>query len=179
MPGMSVVQPGRLATRIPGSTNARKDPLAVANTTRASVRRKAATGRTPESGDHSPHPPHILLVEDDADIMEVLTTLFVEEGFRVSTCSNPADALARLAGEPVHLIITDRRLNGGDGLDLIRHLHAHRRRDVRAMLLTAARPPVPDSDAHLLREAGVAVMAKPFDIEALLEQVRALTNWRP
>jgi len=169
---------GRFGAAHPQGNVDRKDPLAVANTTRASAGRKAAPGRAPEDRDHQSRPPHILLVEDDADILEVLTTLFVEEGYRVSTCSTPADALALLAADPARLIITDRRLNGGDGLDLIRHLHAHRR-DVRVMLLTAARPPVPEGEAHLLREAGVAVMAKPFDIEALLDAVHDLTGWHP
>jgi two-component system, NtrC family, response regulator PilR len=136
---------------------------------------QAPTGTAP-----STQPPRALIVDDDADIRDVLGLLLREDGFVTSLCPTLQQAIAQLDAETFDLLITDRRLSGGDGLDLIRYVlqrPADGSGGIRIILLTAARPPVAEAELPLLREASVQVIGKPFDIDQILEKARALTGW--
>jgi DNA-binding NtrC family response regulator len=123
-------------------------------------------------------PPRVLLVEDDPDIQEVLGTLLAEDGFRVAACATPHEGMALLREGDVQLMITDRRLAAGDGIELLRFLDEHNLGSVRTILLTAARPPVTPQEAPLVQALAVHVLAKPFDIDQLADLARELTGWR-
>jgi CheY-like chemotaxis protein len=64
----------------------------------------------------------ICLVEDTPDLLTNLTEFLEMEGFVVWPHRAGADALKRLRSEAPDLILTDLRMTGMDGLELIRHL---------------------------------------------------------
>jgi two-component system response regulator HydG len=77
------------------------------------------------------HPQHIpgdsdqakvLVVEDDPDIRKILEMFLSEKGFRVKVADGAQQALDMLAEEPIDLILSDVRMPGMSGLDLLRHL---------------------------------------------------------
>ena len=68
--------------------------------------------------------PHILIVEDDGDLLEVLKFVLEDEGYRVSTAEGGADALSLAASEEVNLVLLDIEMPGISGFEVARRLRA-------------------------------------------------------
>jgi DNA-binding response OmpR family regulator len=115
--------------------------------------------------------PRLLLVEDDADLSSMLTTLLEEEGYAVTAVRDGQAGLHRgLVGE-WDVLVVDRGLPGIEGVDLVSRL---RSRGVAApALFLTARGTVADRVEGL--DAGAQdYLVKPFDVEELLARLRAL-----
>src|SRR4051812_15630473 len=67
---------------------------------------------------------HILAVDDDEQVQELLSDYLTHEGFRVTVAASGAAMNAALAAEPADLILLDLRLPDSDGLSLVRQLRA-------------------------------------------------------
>lgn len=122
-------------------------------------------------------PPCVLIVDDDADILNVLGMLFTDDGFRPICCGTTEMAQAALTDGPVQLVITDLRLAGSTGIELIHHVQARYADLPGIIVLTAVRPTHAADELEQLERLGVRVIAKPFDIDDLLGVARALTGW--
>ena len=61
----------------------------------------------------------ILIVEDDAEMRSLLKDFFEEDGFEIDSVSNGSEAFRKIAREPFDLIITDIRMPGLTGLDIL------------------------------------------------------------
>ena len=61
----------------------------------------------------------ILIVEDDEEMRSLLKDFFMEEGFEIDAVSNGSEAFRRLVKEPFDLVITDIRMPGLTGLDIL------------------------------------------------------------
>jgi len=61
----------------------------------------------------------ILIIEDDAEMRSLLKDFFEEDGFEIDSVSNGSEAFRRIAREPFDLIITDIRMPGLTGLDIL------------------------------------------------------------
>src|SRR5437868_554131 len=66
----------------------------------------------------------ILLIEDDPGIRDTLRRVLSDEGHEIALETRGDDGLARAAKESFNLVITDLRLPGLNGLELVRRLHA-------------------------------------------------------
>ena len=66
--------------------------------------------------------PHLLVIDDDSRIRELLAQYLGEHGFRVTTASNAADARHRLGGLTFDLLIVDVMMPGESGMELTRSL---------------------------------------------------------
>ena len=112
----------------------------------------------------------ILLVEDDAELAKLLLKVLGEEGLAVAHRTTAKDALAYLETVPVQLVVLDRMLPDGDGLDVceaIRGIDAE-----TAVLMLTAMGEVEDRVAGLDAGADDYVI-KPFEIDELLARIRA------
>jgi signal transduction histidine kinase len=67
-------------------------------------------------------PLSLLLVDDEDGIRRVLSLTLADAGWRVRTAENAEDALALFRAEPAPVVITDIKMPGMDGLDLLRAL---------------------------------------------------------
>jgi DNA-binding response OmpR family regulator len=121
--------------------------------------------------------PHVLVVDDDSDILDILAMLLSDDGFHASVCTDSAEAKALLQTEPVHLLVTDLRLGGANGMELIRHVHEALTQPPKMIVLTGFEVPR-TPEIHLLQQHGGRIIAKPFDIDQLLGAARELTGWR-
>ena len=115
---------------------------------------------------------HILVVDDEAEVRELLREYLGKQGFRISTAENVPTARALIDGlaDGVDLVILDLRMPGEDGLVLARELRG--RSNVGIIMLTA-------SGETIDRVVGLEVgaddyMAKPFDPRELLARVRSV-----
>ena len=111
----------------------------------------------------------ILIVEDEPRIASFLQKGLAAQGFATEVAQDGAEALARARTGP-DLILLDRGLPDGDGLDVLREL----RRTERAIpvIVLTARDAVADTVAGLDSGADDYV-TKPFSFEELLARVRA------
>jgi DNA-binding response OmpR family regulator len=113
---------------------------------------------------------HILVVDDDAGLRELLQRYLAEQGYRVDAVGDGVEMEAFLAGQHTDLIILDLMLPGEDGLALARKL---RTRGGQPIIMLSARGE--DVDRIVGLEVGADdYLAKPFNPRELLARVRAV-----
>ena len=117
-------------------------------------------------------PDHVLVVDDDRQILGLLRQYLEQGGFRVSTAGNAAQTRAALAAGPVDLIVLDLMLPGEDGLSLCRDLRARGEAPIPILMLTARSE---EADRILGLEMGADdYLTKPFAMRELLARIRAV-----
>jgi two-component system, OmpR family, phosphate regulon response regulator OmpR len=112
--------------------------------------------------------PHVLVVDDDQKIRDLLGRYLSENGFRVTTASDAQAARADMRGLEFDVILLDVMMPGENGLDLARDLKATR--SIPICMLTARSEP-----EHRIEglEAGVDdYIPKPFEPRELLLRLR-------
>ncbi len=115
---------------------------------------------------------HVLVVDDDVDILKLLTMRLRAKGFRVTAVGSAEQALAQIAVDPPRVVVSDVRLPGQDGLALFEEIR--RTRPTLPVILLTAHGNIPDAVDATSR--GVfGYLTKPFDSQILLEKIdRAL-----
>jgi CheY-like chemotaxis protein len=116
----------------------------------------------------SPSALPLLIVDDEPEIRELLSTVLEEEGFRVLTASNGAVALYLIQRTPVALVLTDLMMPLISGLELAQRLHSNPETAAIPLILMSAAMPKPIADSFTL------VIQKPFAIDTLVQLVRKL-----
>ena len=112
----------------------------------------------------------ILVVDDDKDILEIIEYVLADGGYTVETLTDGHFLLDKVRDFKPNLIILDIMLGNMDGRELCRALKTN--------LETHAIPVVMISASHALKDINSpnhqpdAFVAKPFDIDALLECVQ-------
>ena len=111
---------------------------------------------------------HLLVVDDDADMLRLLTMRLSAAGYRVSTAGSAEAALNQLDIERPQLVLSDVRLPGKDGLGLFDDIRA--RHPSLPVILLTAHGTIPD--AVEATERGVfTYLTKPFDGKSLLDKI--------
>lgn len=109
---------------------------------------------------------HILLVEDDPDLLLLLTEVLEDEGYRVTPASRRDQARAALRKGDIDLLIADSVLRGGNGDDIAK---AAGRRGLPIVMMSGE----PGRIARLSR-GPLPFLQKPFRSAALVRLVRQL-----
>ncbi len=121
-------------------------------------------------------PARILVVDDSPSTLEVLRRNLVDGGHSVVTASCAADALALLSFTPVELVLTDLKMPGVSGLDLVRHVRENLK-ETEIVVITGYA--TIGGAVEALRTGAEDYLAKPFTDEELREAVgRALRKLR-
>jgi two-component system response regulator GlrR len=112
--------------------------------------------------------PHILVVDDDADMLRLLSMRLTAAGYRVSAVGSAEAALTQLDIEKPQLVLSDVQLPGRDGLALFDMVSA--RHPALPVILLTAHGTIPDAVEATTR--GVfTYLTKPFDGKALLDKI--------
>jgi CheY-like chemotaxis protein len=112
---------------------------------------------------------HILVVDDDESIRQIVSLCLSDEGYDVAEAPNGEIALAMLADQPASLILLDMRMPVMDGWEFAR----------RYRLTPGPRAPIVAFVASLNVQQDLAaievaaILNKPFDLDDLLTAVRA------
>ncbi len=114
-----------------------------------------------------PEAPHILVVDDEERLRNLLRRFLNEQGYMVTTAANAAEARSRLSSLEFDLLIVDVMMPGEDGIDFTTSLRSG---DTIPILLLTARGEPEDRIRGL--EAGADdYLAKPFEPRELLLRV--------
>jgi DNA-binding response OmpR family regulator len=117
----------------------------------------------------------VLVVEDDAEIADVLRRSLRQEGYEVKTSADGVEALDVATGFVPDLVVLDLGLPRLDGVEVCRRLRAEG--DVPILMLTA-RAETEDRVSGL--DSGADdYLVKPFERQELLARIRALLRRRP
>jgi nitrogen regulation protein NR(I) len=111
----------------------------------------------------------ILLVDDDAGITDTLARVLADEGYDVAMEKRGDDGLARASAEVFNAVVTDLKLPGLSGLELVRQLHAARPR-LPIILITAFG--TTQTAIEATKFGAYDYLLKPFDIPQLLDLIR-------
>lgn len=114
--------------------------------------------------------PHLLVVDDDKDILSLLTGFFQKHALPVTVAASGAAMFEALEAEKIDLVILDIMLQGEDGFSLCRRLRTASK--VPVIMLTAMAD-------HTDRVVGLEIgaddyLVKPFDARELLARVKAV-----
>ena len=112
--------------------------------------------------------PLIVLIDDEPLLRRSTATLLTRHGSRVEVAATATDGLALLGAAQPDLLLLDRTLPDGDGLDL---LPVIRRERPALLILMITGDPRPEIRTQALRAGVVAVLEKPCDPEVLLTAV--------
>jgi len=143
---------------------------------RLEVEETLATAPTAVEFDSSQYeslPPHVLVVDDEPHITQLLKNLLELEGIKVETASNVADAMALVEKEKPSLIITDMMMPDMDGYSFIRQLRKNpETAKIKIVVLT-----VLDAFEEIRKSVLLGAddyISKPFDPQELLWMVKRL-----
>lgn len=116
---------------------------------------------------------HILVVDDEPDILELVRYNLVQNGYSVTGVLSGEEALIQVRGQLPDLVILDLMLPGVDGLEVCRALKRDARTAAIPILMLSARSEEADVVAGL--ELGADdYLTKPFSPRVLLARVRAV-----
>ncbi|WP_124420030.1 response regulator [Pseudomonas sp. R2-60-08W] len=118
------------------------------------------------------HVDHILIVDDDREIRELVGNYLQKNGLRTTVVADGRQMRAFLASTPVDLIVMDIMMPGDDGLVLCRELRAGKHKATPILMLTARND---DTDRIIGLEMGADdYLAKPFVARELLARINAV-----
>lgn len=118
---------------------------------------------------------HVLLVEDEINIVEAIRFLLSREGWQVDTHSDGADAMDVIRAVRPDLVVLDHMLPGKSGLDILTELRADPEFVKLPVLMLTARGQARDREQA--EKAGVSrFMTKPFSNIEVVTAVRDLVQ---
>jgi CheY-like chemotaxis protein len=134
-----------------------------------SLERRTGRPRPPsQTGRHS-----LLVVEDDADLAQLLIDVFMNAGFDVRWAANRAEINAELHRAGIDLVLLDIVLPDADGLQVLRRLREHPRlADLPVVMMTGK--VAPEDVLAGLAAGADGYVTKPFRMSALVSAVDAV-----
>ena len=119
---------------------------------------------------------HILIVDDEAPIRDLLSSYFKKHGYEVSTASNAPEAFSTLDDKQIQAVILDVLLADTDGLEVLSDIKASRP-DLPVIIMTGI-----GFDEELLQEAiqkgASGYISKTLPLDQLLMEVHRTLNYK-
>jgi DNA-binding NtrC family response regulator len=111
----------------------------------------------------------ILVVDDDAGQRSLLESFLSGQGFQIITASSGEEAIDLLNSQPVSMMISDVRMPGMSGLEVLKK--ARKKKQNLPVLMVTAYPDIRDA-VGAMQDGAVNYLEKPIDLEELLASVR-------
>ena len=119
--------------------------------------------------------PRILLIDDEAIALSNLTHVLQREGYQVDAYKNGAAGLAALKVTDFDLVLTDLKMPGIDGLEVLREVRA-KHADVPVIMITGHA--TLESAVEAMKAGAYHYLAKPFRLAEAREMVRGALDLR-
>lgn len=115
----------------------------------------------------------VLVIDDDPAILEAISIVLEGEGYSVKTVEDAQDAVSEVKNYRPDVIFLDLLLSGKEGTEIANEIKSDSRSKGIPVVLISAHPHAHDS----ARSCGAdAFLAKPFDLDELLDAVRTHTS---
>ena len=123
---------------------------------------------------------HILVIDDDQSILELFRLILEPEGYQVTLSKSAFEDVQEVDQLRPDLIIMDFKLGRHeDGFLLLQKIKMYRpTKDIPIILCTAAVDIVVEQE-NVLREKGIPILYKPFDVDELLRVTERMLNTSP
>lgn len=112
-------------------------------------------------------PGDILVVDDEVNIVDLISEVLNEEGYPVRRAHDGTSALAQIRSAPPALMLLDMSMPDMAGTTLLRHVRASHNNDIAVIIMTAGA----HSPDALAAQGATGYLAKPFELEDLLDCV--------
>ena len=110
----------------------------------------------------------LLVVDDEPIVGKRLKQVFGKIGFEIETYTDSALALAAIAEKPFDIVVTDLKMEGIDGIEVLKRVRAMNPK-TRVIIITGYASP---DTAELAQQEGVfAFLAKPFRLDELKQVI--------
>ena len=119
---------------------------------------------------------HVLVVDDDPDLLRLLAMRLTASGYRVSTAASAATAAAQLATTRPDVVVSDVRLPDRDGLALFSDIR--RQHPSLPVILLTAHGTIPDA-VEAIGQGVFAYLTKPFDSQVLRDKIEHALSLAP
>ena len=116
---------------------------------------------------------HVLIVDDEADIRELLVITLMRMGIETTTAQNCSEAIARLGERAYDLCLTDMRLPDGDGMAVLSHIASHFANTPVAVITAYGST---DNAVAALKAGAFDYISKPIQLKQLREVITAALN---
>jgi DNA-binding NtrC family response regulator len=120
-------------------------------------------------------PPTILLIDDEAIALSNLKHVFEREGYAVTACRSGEEGMAAMKVTAFDLVLTDLKMPGIDGMDILRHIRVTLP-DVPVIMITGHA--TLDSAVDAMKAGAYHYIAKPFRLAEAREVVRGALEMR-
>lgn len=124
---------------------------------------------------HSCNPPRALIVDDEVAITELLAATLSRAGYQCKTAHNGMEALVCMAVCQPDYVLTDVRMPGVSGLELVNEIHMHYPETWSLVLTGAADVP---TVVQALRFGAMDFLTKPFSLDELRQRMKAISARR-
>lgn len=108
---------------------------------------------------------HILIIDDEEQVLEMMKEILEEEGYYSDVCTSGEDALKMVENGRYKLVISDVRMQGMDGFKVLEEMK-QRFQDIRVILMTGYTDDYDISNALIL--GADDYITKPFDVDKVL-----------
>jgi DNA-binding NtrC family response regulator len=115
----------------------------------------------------------ILIVDDEESVRESLNLWFTEDGYRVECAENAKQALSILESDVFDIILTDLKMPGMDGLELLQRIKTLNKDSIIIVMTAFA---TVDTAVRALKEGAFDYVTKPFDPDDLSHLIRNATK---
>ena len=116
---------------------------------------------------------HVLIVDDEADIRELLVLTLMRMGIEATTAEGCEEAITRLKERAYDLCLTDMRLPDGDGMTVLTHIAAHYGNTPVAVITAFGST---DNAVAALKAGAFDYISKPIQLKQLREVITAALN---
>ena len=114
-------------------------------------------------------PTSVLIVDDEPNVLNIIREAVATAGFQATTCESSNEALPLLEAQPPDLLLTDLRMPGINGLELLRSAQENSP-DMQVVILTGYGDM--KSAVEALRLGAFDYLSKPVDMERLVQTLQ-------
>ncbi len=123
-------------------------------------------------GADRPLSPHVLVVEDDPDVLDITTGALSDAGYRVTAAAGARQGLDALERHALDVVVTDLEMPDGSGQDIIRRARALPKPPPVIGITGLGEAERP----RALVAGAIDLLPKPFNLSQLLLVLQAATN---
>lgn len=125
------------------------------------------------AGSQKSSPPRLMVIDDEPTVGRRLEHVFGKIGFIIETFTSPAAAMQRLREQPFDVVVTDLKMKGMDGMQVLAQIREHHPQ-IKVILITGYAQL--ETAAEAFRQGVFDFITKPFRLNELRQSILRATE---